>query len=35
MNGVWYFAERQLYVDWIEERAWADSPFSVIAISGP
>ena len=26
MSGVWYFAERQLYVDWIEERAWADSP---------
>ena len=21
MNGVWLFAERQLYVDWLEERA--------------
>jgi SnoaL-like domain len=26
MSGVWHFAERKLYVDWIEERAWADSP---------
>jgi hypothetical protein len=23
MNGVWLFAERQLYVDWIEERVLA------------
>jgi hypothetical protein len=21
MDGAWLFAERQLYVDWIEERA--------------